>query len=65
MMTSTGKFSEYFHGAMITTVSACMLAGLVQVAHGSEPAPSDDAPSVTVTLADLNVNTPVGLQANR
>lgn len=65
MMTSTGKFSEYFHGVMITTVSACMIAGLAQMARASEPARSDDAPSVTVKFADVNVNTPVGLEANR
>ena len=65
MMTSTGKFSEYFHGLMITTVSACMIAGLAQVARASEPARSVDPPSVTVKIADLNVNTPMGLEANR
>ena len=60
MMTSTAKFSEYFHGVMITTVSACILAGLAQVARVSEPARPDHAPSVIVKLADLDVNTPVG-----
>jgi hypothetical protein len=65
MMTSTGKFSGYFHGVMITTVSACMIAGLAQMARASEPARSDAAPSVTVTFADLSVNTPVSLEPNR
>jgi hypothetical protein len=60
MMTSTAKFSEYFHGVMITTVSVCMLAGLAQVARVSEPARSDHASSAIAKLADLNVNTPVG-----
>jgi len=65
MMTSTGKFSDYWHGAMITAVSACMIAGLAQVARASEPAVSDDARSVTVKVADLNVNAPAGAEANR
>lgn len=65
MMTSTGKLSEYWHAAMITTVSACMLAGLAQMVRASEPALSDEARSVTVKLADLNVNTPVDVEANR
>jgi len=65
MRTSTGKFSEYWHGAMITAVSACMIAGLAQVARASEPAVSGDARSVTVKFADLNVNTPAGVEANR
>ena len=65
MRTSTGKFSEYWHGAMITTVSACMVAGLAQVARASEPAVSDDAQSVTVKFAVLNVNKPAAVEANR
>jgi hypothetical protein len=65
MMTSTRNFSEYWHAAMITTVSACMIAGLVQVARASEPALSDDARSVTVKLADLNLDTPAAAEANR
>jgi UrcA family protein len=55
MMTATSKFSEYWHGAMITTVSACMLAGLVQVARAAEP-----APSITVAYGDLNLATAQG-----
>ena len=65
MMTSTGKFSEYFHGVMITMVSACMIAGLAQVARASAPAVSDDARSMTVKFADLNVNAPAAVEANR
>ena len=65
MMTSTGKLSEYWHAAMITTVSACMLAGLAHVARASEPALSDNARSVTVKLADLNVDVPSAVEANR
>jgi hypothetical protein len=65
MMTSTGKFSDYWHGAMITAVSACMIAGLAQVARASAPAVSDDARSVTVKFADLNGDTPAGVEANR
>jgi len=65
MMTSTGKFSEYWHAAMITTVSACMIAGLAQVALASEPALSDNARSVTVKSAELNVDTAAPAEANR
>lgn len=65
MMTSTGKLSDYWHAAMITTVSACMLAGLAQMVRASEPALSDEARSVTVKLADLNVNTSADVEANR
>jgi UrcA family protein len=50
MNTSTAKFSEYWHAAMITTVSACMLAGMAQVARAAEP-----AQSVTVSYSDLNL----------
>jgi hypothetical protein len=65
MMTSTGKFSEYWHAAMITTVSACMIAGLAQVALASERALSDDARSMTVKSADLNVDTAAAAEVNR
>lgn len=65
MRTSTGKLSDYWHAAMITTVSACMLAGLAQMVRASAPALSDESRSVTVKLADLNVNAPAGVEANR
>jgi hypothetical protein len=65
MMTSTGKFSDYWHGAMLTAVSACMIAGLAQVARASEPAVSDDARSVAVKFVDPNVDTQAGVEANR
>lgn len=50
MITATSKFNEYWHAAMLTTVSACMLAGIAQVARADEP-----APSVTVAYGDLNL----------
>jgi UrcA family protein len=50
MMTATSKFSDYWHAAMITSVSACMLAGMAQVARAEQP-----AASVTVSYGDLNL----------
>ena len=58
MMTATAKFSDYWHAAMITTVSACMLAGMAQVARAAEP-----APSVTVSYGDLNLASARGANA--
>jgi UrcA family protein len=58
MMTATSKFSEYWHGTMLVTVSACMLAGMAQVARAAEP-----APSVTVAYADLNLASAQGANA--
>jgi UrcA family protein len=58
MMTATSKFSDYWHAAMITTVSACMLAGMAQVARAAEP-----VPSVTVAYGDLNLGSAQGTNA--
>jgi UrcA family protein len=58
MMTSTSKFSDYWHAAMITTVSACMIAGMAQMARAAEP-----APSVTVAYGDLNLASAQGTSA--
>jgi len=58
MMTATSKFNDYWHAAMITTVSACMLAGMSQVARAAEP-----ARSVTVAYGDLNLTSAAGTDA--
>jgi len=58
MKTATAKFSEYWHATMLVTVSACMLAGMAQVARAAEP-----APSVTVPYGDLNLTSTQGTNA--
>jgi UrcA family protein len=58
MKTATSKFNDYWHAAMLTAVSACMLAGMAQVARAAEP-----APSVTVAYSDLNLGSAEGANA--
>ena len=58
MMTATAKFSDYWHAAMITAASACMLAGMAEVARAAEP-----ARSVTVAYGDLNLASVQGTDA--
>jgi UrcA family protein len=58
MKTATSKFSEYWHAAMLTTVSACMIAGMAQMARAAEP-----APSVKVAYSDLNLGSAQGTNA--